>query len=121
MSTSPPSDGFPLDLDLYGSCACFYSLCEFLCMYLEELNDIVVKGILGELLEDRLFFCVERAGCSIQVCGDKDGCSVVAEQALRNGYCELHPSGNEKSSSELGLSLAFRSFQATDKCESYDI
>lgn len=81
MSTSPSSDGFPLDLDLYGSCACFYSLCEFLCMYLEELNDIVVKGMLGELLEDRLFFYVERAGCSIQVCGDKDGCSLIAVQA----------------------------------------
>ena len=42
-------------------------------MYLKEFNDIVVKGMLGELLEDCLLFHVERAGCSTQVCDDKDG------------------------------------------------
>lgn len=78
-------------------------------MYLKEFNDIVVKGMLGELLEDR--FHVEWAGCSTQVCDDKEGCSVVAVQALNS----------EKSSRELGLSSASHSFQAADRCENYDI
>lgn len=107
MSTSPSSDRIPCDLDLYGSCACFYSLCEFLCMYLKEFNDIVVKGMLGELLEDCLLFHVERAGCRPRSVTTRMGCSAVAVQALRNGYRAVVCSASfrsEKSNGKLGLS-----------------